>query len=170
VIAVSGDVLVRNVEGGRIEAKSVSGDVTVESAGRQTPLDIVVESVSGDSKLVQARGNIALKAISGDLIGEGLEAVTLQSQTVSGDIRIALSGDFLGTLTTNTVSGDVTISLPETSNFRFTLGTQSGEMNCNHSAQDEKHTDTLWTGTVGTGAGIVTIHTLSGDVHLKTPE
>jgi len=170
VVGVSGDVRVRNVEGGRLEAKSVSGDVTVENVGRQVPIDIAVESVSGDVKLTQARGNIALKAVSGDVIAEHLEAITLQSQTVSGDVRIALDADFVGTLTTNTVSGDVRINLPQTSNFRFTLTTQSGDLHCDHTAHDISHTETLWTGTVGTGAGTVTVQTLSGDVHLGRPE
>jgi DUF4097 and DUF4098 domain-containing protein YvlB len=168
--AVSGDVRVKNVEGGRLEARSVSGDVSVENAGQSAPIDITVESVSGDTKLTQARGNIALKAVSGDVTAEHLEAITLQGQTVSGDVTIKLDSAFVGTLTTNTVSGDVTIQLPDGSNFRFTLGTQSGTLLCRHEAQDASHTETLWTGTVGTGAGNVTVQTLSGDVHLTKPE
>jgi len=64
----------------------------------------------------------------------------------------------------------VRINLPQTSNFRFTLTTQSGDLHCDHTAHDISHTETLWTGTVGTGAGTVTVQTLSGDVHLGRPE
>ena len=167
VIAVSGDVNISAVEGGRLEAKSVSGDVLVQTAGQQSPVDITVESVSGDVTLFEARGNITLKTVSGDVSAEKLDALTLQGQTVSGDVKVALSAPFAGTLTTNTVSGDVKIKAPIDSNFRFTLATQSGELECEHDAKDSSRSDTLWTGTVGTGAGMVNIQTRSGDVSLE---
>jgi DUF4097 and DUF4098 domain-containing protein YvlB len=170
VVAVSGDIHVSRAEGGRLEAKSVSGDVIVEHVGLQVPIDATVESVSGDVRLVDAHGNATLKTVSGDATAERLEVTTLQAHTVSGDVKIELSAAFIGTLNTNTVSGDVSVRLPETSNFRFSLGTKSGDLHCEHAAQDVNRTETLWVGTVGTGAGTITIHTLSGDVHLGKTE
>jgi DUF4097 and DUF4098 domain-containing protein YvlB len=64
------------------------------------------------------------------------------------------------------VSGDVKVAMPETSNFRFTLGTQSGDLECKLAAHDTVQSDTLYSGTVGAGAGTVTIQTRSGDVEL----
>jgi DUF4097 and DUF4098 domain-containing protein YvlB len=166
VVGISGDVRVTGAEGGRVEAKSVSGDVSVDNVGLKVPVDVTVESVSGDVKLVRAHGNIALKTVSGDAVAEHLDATTLQAQAVSGDLRLQLDAPLVGTLTTSTVSGDVNIDLPGTSNFRFTLTTQSGDLACAHAAHDGTRTDTLWSGTVGTGAGTVNVQTLSGDINL----
>lgn len=168
VIAVSGTVLVKRVEGGRVEAKSVSGDVHLEDAGQKTPLDVTVESVSGDVMLSRTRGTqVRVKTISGDIDVDDLTAATMQAETVSGDLKGGFIGPFNGTLTTNTVSGDVTIRVAQTSSFRFTLGTQSGDVECHLTAHDTTQTDTLMTGVIGGGDGTVTIHTRSGDVSLK---
>lgn len=163
----SGDVTASNVEGGRIETKSVSGDVKVEHVGKLAPLDIVVESVSGDSTLADATGNIALKAVSGDIKGTELTATRLQTQTVSGDIHAALREPFSGTLQVNTVSGDVVLALPEGSNVRVSLSTTSGELRCEHDAQNVTATDTLWNGQLGTGAGTLNVQSISGDTHIR---
>ncbi len=169
VTGVSGDLRVINVEGGRLEAKSVSGDLLVQAAGRQQPIDITMESVSGHLKLENARGNISLKSVSGHVSAFGLDALTLQAQTVSGSLELAVETPFAGTLTANTVSGDVSLATPGASNFRFTISTQSGRLECAHEVNGSSRTDTLWSGTVGTGAGNVTIQTRSGDVRLDKP-
>lgn len=166
IAAVSGDVRVSHAEGGIVRARSVSGDVAVENVGLEAPVDIGVESVSGDIALSSARGNIALKTVSGDATGRGLEATTLQATAISGDLHVGMLQPFSGTLTATTVSGDVTIDLPEASNFRFTLDTQSGDLANDHPAANETRTDSLWTGSVGTGAGTVSVKTLSGDIRL----
>jgi DUF4097 and DUF4098 domain-containing protein YvlB len=167
IAGVSGDVRVSGVEGGRLEAKSVSGDVLVEKAGKSQPVDITAESVSGNLKLEDARGNITLKTVSGHVSGFGLDALTLQAQTVSGNVDAALEQPFAGTLSANTVSGDVSLVAPTTSNFRFTIATQSGKLDCAHDIHDGNRSETLWTGTVGTGAGNLTVQTRSGDVRLE---
>ncbi len=163
---VSGEVRLHGAEGAKVEARSVSGDVLLERIGLLAPIDITVESVSGDVRVSEAVGNLALKTVSGDATAIGLKATTVQGQVVSGDIRIELSAAFVGTLTTNTVSGDVIVALPPDSNFRFALDTQSGELHSEHSGADDNKTERLWTGSVGTGAGTVNVHTLSGDVRL----
>src|SRR4029077_13623003 len=90
VTGISGDIQVMQVEGGRLEAKSVSGDVLVQKAGREQPVDITIESVSGDLKVEDAHGNITLKTVSGHVSGFGLDALTLQAQSVSGDVDVSL--------------------------------------------------------------------------------
>jgi DUF4097 and DUF4098 domain-containing protein YvlB len=165
--AASGDVHAAGIEGGRVECKSVSGDALVERVGTQAPLDIVVESVSGDAVLRDASGNIALKAVSGDAKAENVAATRLQAQTVSGDVSVRLREAFSGTMQINTVSGDVHLALPEGSNVRVTLSTASGELRCEHDARDVTAAATLWTGQLGTGAGTLNVQTISGDTHLQ---
>jgi DUF4097 and DUF4098 domain-containing protein YvlB len=163
----SGDVRATLLEGGRIECKSVSGDVKVDNVGTEAPLDITVESVSGDATLDNASGNIAIKAVSGDAFANNLAATRLQAQTVSGDVQVGLREPFSGTMQINTVSGDVGIILPEGSNLRVSLSTTSGELRCDYDAHDVVATDTLWTGQLGTGAGTLNVQSISGDMHIR---
>ncbi len=163
----SGDVKAERIEGGKVECKSVSGDVLVETVGVQAPLDITVESVSGDAVLLQAAGNIALKAVSGDIRAENVSATRVQAQTVSGDVSLQLRDVFSGMIQVNTVSGDADIRLPEGSNVRVSLSTTSGDLRCEHDAHEVTATETLWTGQIGTGAGTLNVQSISGDAIIK---
>jgi DUF4097 and DUF4098 domain-containing protein YvlB len=165
--ATSGDVTVESVEGGHVECISVSGDVTATHVGTLAPLDINVESVSGDAVLTDAQGNIALKVVSGDVTATGISATRLQAQTVSGDVSISLREPFSGTMNAGTLSGDVTIALPSSSNVRVSLTTTSGELRCDLDAQNVVATQTIWTGQIGTGAGTLNVQTRSGDTLVR---
>ncbi len=165
--SASGEVRAARVEGGKIECKSVSGDVNVEEVGMDTPLDISVESVSGDAKLKNASGNIVLKAISGDVYAEHLTAAKLQVQTMSGDVGLRLQDVFSGTMQVSTVSGDVLIAIPEGSNARVVMSTTSGSLRCEHDAHDVIASGTVWSGQFGNGAGTLNVQTISGDAHLQ---
>ncbi|MGC8669123.1 MAG: DUF4097 family beta strand repeat-containing protein [Chthonomonadales bacterium] len=164
--SVSGDVHAALVEGGALEARSVSGDVRVEEAGVQTPVDLRIETVSGDIRMDHAHGNVNVRTVSGDVTAERLEVGTLACQTVSGDVRLHLDHPFSGSFTTTTVSGDVTVRMPAQSHFRFSLTTASGDITCDHPAAELNKTPNSSTGVVGTGAGQVLIQTRSGDVRL----
>ena len=164
--AASGDVSASKVEGGRVECKSVSGDVSVKEVGVSAPLDITVESVSGDASLENASGNIAIKAVSGEAQAINIAATRLQVQTVSGNVMAQLREPFSGAMQINTVSGDVTLQLPEGSNVRVSLSTMSGELRCEHDAHDVSAAETIWSGEIGTGAGTLNVQTISGDAHI----
>ena len=165
--AASGDVKASNIEGGRVECKSVSGDATLEKAGQQNPVDVVVESVSGNATLLDASGSISVKAVSGDVKAENLVATRLQAQTVSGDVTLKLKEAFSSTMQVNTVSGDVTIGLVEGSNVRLSLSTTAGDLKTEFEAQDVNAGETLWTGVLGTGAGTLNVQTISGNVNIQ---
>lgn len=165
----SGDVRAQEVEGGRVECKSVSGDASVERVGLQSPVEVIVESISGHVTLKEANGGIGLKAVSGSIEGEALVPTRLQAQTVSGDVALRLNEPFSSTMQINTVSGDVTVVLPEGSNVRVSLSTSSGELRCAHAAHDVAATETLWNGQIGTGAGTLNVQTISGHCHIEAP-
>ncbi len=164
--SASGDVSAEEIEGGRVECKSVSGDVRAGKLGLENPLDITIESISGGLKVTDANGNIGLKAVSGDVLAERLVASRLQAQTVSGDVSVALQEPFHATMQLNTVSGDVSLALPEGSNVRVSLGSTSGDVKCDLAATEVSASETLWTGQIGTGAGTINVQTLSGDARL----
>jgi len=166
----SGDVKATGVEGGSVECRSVSGDATLVKAGLAAPVDITVESVSGNATLQEGKGNISIKAVSGNVKADSLVASRLQAQTVSGDVSLRVIEAFAGTLQVNTVSGDVKVALTAGSSARMSLGTTSGEMKCELEASDTHVSETLWTGQLGEGTGTVTIQTISGDVHILKAE
>ncbi|HLJ54965.1 MAG TPA: DUF4097 family beta strand repeat-containing protein [Chthonomonadaceae bacterium] len=165
--SASGDVTAEDIEGGRVECKSVSGDVRASRLGLENPLDITVESISGAVNVTEASGNIGLKAVSGDVEAEQLVATRLQAQTVSGDVKVGMKEAFHGAMQLNTVSGDVTLKLPEGTNARVSLASTSGELHCEHEASDVTSCETLWTGQIGTGAGTINVQTISGDVRIQ---
>ena len=164
--SASGDVVAEEVEGGRVECKSVSGDVRAAKLGLENPLDVTIESISGTVTLSEANGNIGLKAVSGDVSADRLVASRMQAQTVSGDVSIAMREPFSGTMQLNTVSGDVSLTLPDGSDARVSLGSTSGELRCDHEATDVTAGETLWTGQIGTGVGTINVQTLSGDARI----
>jgi DUF4097 and DUF4098 domain-containing protein YvlB len=170
VSSVSGDVAIGGVEGNKLVAKSVSGELSVEKAGQDSPVDISVESVSGDLRLHELNGALTIKTVSGDVRGDELVASVLQVKAVSGDIDLSLDNRFTGTVNANTVSGDVTVRLKEESSFRYSLSTQSGDLKCELAGTENERRDGVWSGSVGGGEGTVNVSTLSGDVHLAKPE
>ncbi len=165
--SASGDVRLTDIQGGRVECKSVSGDVTAEQIGTYAPVEIVVESVSGDALLKKGRGSVSLKSVSGSVAGSDLIATRVQAQTVSGDLRLAFAEPFSGLLHVNTVSGGTTIALPEGSSLRAALTTTSGTIRCDLDAKDVVSTETLWSGELGTGEGSLNVTTISGDTRLQ---
>lgn len=162
----SGDVRASDIDGERVECKSVSGDVRLECVGQQAPCELVGESISGDVYLTKIAGNLALKAVSGDLFAADCRTDRAQAQSVSGDITLQFSSAFSGALQASTVSGDVDIALPAGSSVRVTLGTASGALRCDHDAQDVTATETLWSGRIGDGVGTLNVQTISGDVRV----
>lgn len=104
---VSGDLTVRNINGGEAEIKSTSGDMKI-SRLRVEILD--VESTSGDVDIYDAivAGRISVETVSGDLELDSCDAQSLWLKSVSGDIEGILLSEkhFI----THTTSGDVHVS------------------------------------------------------------
>ncbi len=164
--SASGDINVVGVENGRLEAKSVSGDVSVHDVGIDAPIEILCESISGDAAITRANGALSLKAVSGDLSGTMLSSSSVRAQTVSGDIKLGLRQPFSGAVHVSTVSGDVGLAMPVGSSVRAALSTSQGDLKCEHEATDVVSSETLWSGQLGDGAGTLNVQTISGDVSI----
>ncbi len=162
--SASGDINVVGVENGRLEAKSVSGDVSVHDVGLAAPVEILCESISGDANITRANGALSLKAVSGDLCGSLLSSNSVRAQSVSGDIDLGIRQEFSGAVHVSTVSGDVKLAMPAGSSVRAALSTSQGDLKCEHDATDVTSSDTLWSGQLGNGTGTLNIQTISGDV------
>lgn len=124
--------------GTRVDAQSVSGDVTV----RGTRADVAAEAVSGDVRVDEAEGRVDLTSVSGDIVAERVSG-SLQVESVSGDVRLreaggrvngsSVSGSVdidgkLESLRLETVSGDLTYRGSMDPRGRYALQAHSGEI------------------------------------------
>jgi DUF4097 and DUF4098 domain-containing protein YvlB len=80
--SVSGDVSVRGVRG-EIRANSVSGSVTVESATRRATLN----SVSGEVRARDIEGDLYARGVSGDITVDRVVG-EVDAETVSGEVSV----------------------------------------------------------------------------------
>ncbi len=164
VTTVSGAIRLIGVEGPAAQAHTVSGDVTIEHAGVQAPVDLSAETVSGDLTVVHSVGSLRIKTVSGDASAERLNVTRIECHTVSGDLTVSMDSVFTGTMEAGSVSGDVQICIPDGSSFRFDLATRSGSLSCDHPAADTEQSQKALRGTVAGGTGVVSVQTLSGDI------
>jgi hypothetical protein len=155
-----------------------SGDVTI--ADRAAPVQVQISSgnvlvsrVDGPADLTTSSGNIraadvtgtfTARASSGAIDGTGLRH-PVSAQTSSGTIR--LSGTFADNVSVRATSGSVTLGLAPDSSTRITISNTSGGIwtgalplaNVSQSPHQ-------LAGTLGSGAGTLTIQATSGDVRL----
>lgn len=127
VNTASGDVQVRHAGGdlivksasGDVEAGHVSGDLTVNTASGDVRLGFVggtinVNAVSGDVEIGEAAGESRVVTVSGDQHHEAVSVGNVTTQSVSGDIVIAVRRGSRVYLDCNTLSGDTSSDLDMT--------------------------------------------------------
>jgi DUF4097 and DUF4098 domain-containing protein YvlB len=115
----SGEVELRTVEG-NLGVKSASGDVQVEHVGG----DATVHTASGDVFLGFVGGTATVDAVSGDVrIGEAIRDTNVT--TVSGDQQH--EAVFGGNVTSQSVSGDVLVAVRRGARVYLDCNTLSGD-------------------------------------------
>jgi DUF4097 and DUF4098 domain-containing protein YvlB len=144
VRTVSGDLKLASIDGS-LMADSVSGDVTVKSAGllesaRTVSGNVLVESASSD-------GDISFASVSGDVSLKAVKARGIEANSVSGGVDLgdvtcsrakakSVSGDIVfagalakgGRYSLQSHSGDVAVYTDGKSGFELTAGTFSGDV------------------------------------------
>ena len=119
--SISGDVTVRSVQGA-VRAETISGNVTAAA----TPRLELLRSVSGNVDLadIGADGELAVSSISGDIRARALKAKGIDLKTVSGDVRLTdVACDRLGAQST---SGDLEYTGTLAKGGRYSLNSHSG--------------------------------------------
>lgn len=99
--SVSGDLSLD--EAGRASVRTTSGDIRIDRCG-----DLDANTTSGDVQVLELRGRAGMKSVSGDLVLGDLRG-HLTANTVSGDQRV--EGVVEGELTLHAVSGDVVVGV-----------------------------------------------------------
>lgn len=144
--------------------KTASGDVTLDGlAGR-----IDVTTVAGAVEAQGLTGSVAFNSVSGDLSLAGGSLERLTARTVSG--RIAADIDLVGasSVQVNTVSGEVALRLSRATSAEVNLHSASGRIETSFDglAGRERTAARAMAGTLGEGAGRLTVGTVSGGITL----
>ena len=187
----SGDIEITDVAEARVE--SASGDIDISHVSKA----VDVSALSGDITLVDARGGVRLRSLSGSVeatnvrpnddkdffnissvSGEiNLEDVThakVRGETVSGSVRFTGVLARGGGYDLRTTSGDVTMTIPADSSFKVKAKVVvGGEIISDFAVKSadatapKGGTQGRLDGTVGAGEAEVTLTSFNGTVHLR---
>ena len=127
-------------------------------------------SVSGDVRITGAEGNVRGGSVSGDVRLDAIRATTVRASSVSGDVTVVLAslvGD--GDLTFSSVSGNVTVELPKDLSADVSMRSVSGSLDSDFPLTlNGRVSRSSVNARIGKGGRELEVHTVSGDVHLRT--
>ena len=99
---VSGDLRSGPI-GGAADINAVSGDSVLERVGGR----LRVNSVSGDVTVREARDAVRVESVSGDVQLDAVESGSVELNSISGDLRVAVKRGSRLAVDANAVSGDL---------------------------------------------------------------
>jgi DUF4097 and DUF4098 domain-containing protein YvlB len=152
-----------------VEAKTVSGDVTLHGEGK--PAELHLTTISGSIRLERGAGDVEANTTSGEINMQVDSGRSVRMRTISGDLvfRGSLTKD--ADVDAQTVSGDVKLhAKPETA-YEYEVTTFSGDIDNCFNVKSERTSrygpGERLSGSLGQGSGgHVRIKTMSGDVNL----
>lgn len=184
--SVSADVDVSGVASSKLSIDSVSGSVLVAAA----PGEVDVESVSGDLRLTVNSGDVQAQTVSGGIVLRGRMNGQIKTETVSGDIDVAVNGERVSEFSSSTVSGnaqvrtalaakgeigmesvsgDLLLVLPKNLSAQVSGESFSGDLKApGAKIQKPEHgPGSSFNARYGTGEGEIRLETFSGNAELK---
>ena len=163
---VRGDIVVKGGSG-FVTAKSIEGEVIVEDArGR-----INVSSVNEGIRITGSGGEITAETTNGDITLTKIDAKSVETATVNGDIRYEGSVVDGGRYRFTTHNGDVTMVVPENSNVTFSVRTYNGDFHTNLPLKTlgEVRRGRRLTYTLGGGSAEVELESFGGTIRVRRP-
>jgi hypothetical protein len=166
--STSADVSVQRV-GGDVRVRTMSGDVKVAGARKAD-----VETISGDVS-VEASANVRLHTVSGNATATTTDpAVQLDFESASGNLDwsgICAKGCHLAT---ETVSGDIKLAVDPKSSFELAYSSHSGDLRddlkleVKRAPKKKQGGPGGWIEAIyGKGEGVIECDAFSGDVHIR---
>lgn len=151
VVTASGDVRAATV-GGPLRVKTVSGDVELGTCCAAC----TIESASGDITLGAVEGDLSVKSASGDVVIEVAEA-SVSARTASGDIDLRQVR--AGTVEVDSVSGDVGVAVERGASVYLDVSSLSGGVSSSLEPADSA--------VEGAPTLELRVKTVSGDIRLQ---
>ena len=152
-----------------VEAKTVSGDVTLHGEGK--PAELHLTTISGTIRLERGAGDVEANTTSGEISLQVDSGRSVRMRTISGDVvfRGSLAKD--ADVDTQTVSGDVKFHAKPETGYEYEVTTFSGDIDNCFNVKSERTSrygpGERLSGSRGDGnGGHVRIKTMSGDVSL----
>lgn len=147
-----------------VSVKSVSGDITLDGVTGK----VDAKTVSGDLEARGLDGGVNFNSVSGDLTLAGGSVQDLDAKTVSGKVTADVDLRAGGGLRVTTVSGEVAVRLPADASAEIDLRSTSGRVHTGFNGLQTARSPGSNTvaGTLGSGAGKMTVATLSAPVTL----
>ena len=165
VETVEGEISVNGGDG-LISLRSVQGSVSLQGAkGR-----ISVNSVNEDVRVTNSAGEVLAETVNGEITLDGVDAATVDANTVNGDIAYAGPIRNGGRYALSTHNGDITLTVAQGSSANVTVSTFNGEF--------ESEFPVPLSGTrkgkgfsfiLGTGSAQVTLESFQGTIELVRP-
>jgi Toastrack DUF4097 len=148
-------------------AKSVSGTIVLHGSGQDGTLNVA--TVSGDLHVTNVAGELEARTVNGTLDAQMSRARIARLTTTSGSIDLSARLARGGTIETETVSGDQKVDVTGSAGYSYEAKTFSGAItNC--FGQQPQHNEygpgNRLEGERGAGDGHLRIRSLSGDVSL----
>ena len=182
VNAVSTDIAVSDVLGG-MQVRSVSGDISLKNARERISLKTVsgnvetakttgmlqVHSASGDIGVEGHQGDLGIETLSGDIEIEARSVSHLRGASISGDLAVEVTFDQNVSAELTSVSGKIRVRLDGPLDFTFQANSNSGGIDnglTEDEVVDEFGMQSLH-GRVGSGAGSLTVRSVSGTIELE---
>jgi DUF4097 and DUF4098 domain-containing protein YvlB len=165
VETVEGDVEVSGGDG-LVSLRSVQGSVSLTGAkGR-----ITVNSVNEDVEVNRSSGDIAAETVNGGITLSGVDAATVDANTVNGDI--AYDGPIRngGRYAFSTHNGDVTITVAEGASASVAVSTYNGDFESEFPVPlVNTRKGKGFNFTLGSGSAQVTLESFQGTIQLIRP-
>lgn len=184
----SGSVTCATIRGGSVHMSTASGGVRLSdgaelascelqtSSGRASAERVQAEririgSVSGSVELTDARAReIEMKGTSGHVTGRAIDCSRLTAESASGSASVEFAPSAPADVTANigSISGSVDVVAPRNFAGRIEMSTTSGSVRSDLPIQVQGRMNTKHlSGSVGQGAGSLTLRTTSGSVHVR---
>jgi DUF4097 and DUF4098 domain-containing protein YvlB len=165
VETVEGEV---DVTGGEslISLRSVQGSVRLRGAkGR-----INVNSVNEDVEVANSSGDVAAQTVNGEILLQGVNASSVDANTVNGDISYSGPIRSGGRYALSTHNGDLTLTVPEGTSAGVTVSTFSGDFESEFPVPLRgTRKGKGFNFTLGSGSAQVTLESFQGTIQLVRP-
>ena len=165
--AVSGSIRA-DISGSDVEAKSVSGDVSLRGDGKS--LGLHTGTISGTIRVERASGDVEASTTSGEINMALDTGRSIRMHTVSGDVtfrgKLAKDAD----VDAQTVSGELKLHADSESGYEYDVTTFNGDIGNCFNAKSEKTSHygpgERLSGSLGNGSAHVRLKTMNGDIDL----
>jgi len=151
-----------------VEAKTVSGDVTLRGQGK--PAELHLTTISGSLRLEHGAGDVEANTTSGEINLQVESGRSIRMRTISGDVvyRGSLTKD--ADVDAQTVSGDVKLHAKPETGYEYEVTTFSGDIDNCFNAKAERTSQygpgERLNGSIGAAGGHIRLKTMSGDINL----